>query len=190
MHLCRQGAYTGPRAAHRPRWATISFSGSATTGVPFLDTCMTGSGDTAAVYVSEDATAEVTLLGSTKCGQVNGRTVDLATASPDFSTTGTPNMVNLTMLYASPVELIAFGTVASAGFVTLHIQAASVSATSVTLSAKIQVTAPPTLPLAAAADRTVAIVANNFGGTVAARASSCPAGACLACVALPCLPEH
>lgn len=158
-----------------PGWSTISLPSGSTTGVPFLDTCLESGANTAAVLVSEDATAEVTLLGSTLCGQINGRTNDMVTPLPAGFSTPTPNMVNLTMLYASPIELIAFSTAAGSGsFVTLYLKATTVADASVTLSAKPQATAAGSL--AAAATRTVGISSNNFGGSVAARPGSCPPG--------------
>jgi hypothetical protein len=167
MLTAKQCASTG--------WSVINFAATAT-GVPsvaFLDTCIPATGNRGAVVsVAEDVkTATISMIASTTCGQLNDKIIDLSTVPAGW--TNSSNWQNLTLTYASPSTLIAFGLTNSGATgganVTLYVSGTSMSIYG-------EATTPAAAASLSTATRGVSTVANSFGEYKQPTGPTCVAG--------------
>ncbi len=183
MQLCRNTVDTAAclRKQHicpcaPTGWSVINFAASATgaPSVAFLDTCIptaVGGNTGAVVAVAEDVkSATISMIASTACGQLNDKIIDLSTTPAGW--TNSSNWQNLTLTYASPNTLIAFGLTNSktgGAKVTLYVSGGSMSIYG-------EATTTAAVASISTATRGVSTVANSFGEYKQPTAPTCVAG--------------
>lgn len=150
-------------------WATITFAGAVTAGPAWFATCVTGAGS-AAVAITGDARATVSMLGSKECGALSASAADIA--GPAVSGLAATPRSTLTLFFASPTELVAFDVPMTSGPpATVYASALNnlFGQPKAILSAyQAGVPSGPTFE--------VGVAANSFGGYVDTTSGSCPAG--------------